>query len=129
MKLRISGNSLRLRLTESDLDVMRRDGRIECWSGFGPGRRFVYALETSGEIESLVAEFEQDALTVTIPRQWVDEWQHDEEYFEAMQPIDGDQHLHLLVEKDLACAHINGDKNVSDNVTSMATATSWDQST
>ena len=124
MKLRISGNSLRLRLTDSDLEAMRRDGRIECWTGFGPGRRFVYALETSGDSESLFAEFEQDALTVTMPLQWVEEWRHDEEYFEAMQPIDGDQHLHLLVEKDLACAHLNGEKQVSDTVNRMAATAS-----
>jgi len=111
MKLRISGNSLRLRLSPADLDGIRRDGRIECWTGFGPGHRFVYALECSAEVADLVAEFEQEALTITMPESWLGEWDDDEWVgFEAMQPIDGDQHLHVLVEKDLACAHARNGK-------------------
>ena len=106
MKLRIYGNSLRLRLTQADLDQMHRDGRIECWTGFGPHRRFVYALETDPSIEQLSADFEQDALTVSIPSSWLDDWMEDgRDGFESMQSIDGDQHLHIMVEKDLACVH------------------------
>lgn len=124
MKLRISGNSLRLRLSPTDLDTIRRDGRMECWTGFGPGHRFVYALETSPEVDGLVADFEQDALTITMPQAWIDEWDEDERVgFEAMQPIDGDQHLHVQVEKDLACAHArNGEKERFANRAAMVAA-------
>lgn len=106
MKLRIYGNSLRLRLSPNDLDVMLEEGRVESWTGFGPDKRFVYALETNPDIETLVAEFDQDALTLAIPSAWLEKWSEDERIgFESMQAIDGDQKLHLLVEKDMGCRH------------------------
>jgi hypothetical protein len=66
----------------------------------------VYALETDTEVEDIVADFEQDALTITMPHAWLEQWDSGERVgFESMQPIDGDQHLHVQVEKDLKCAH------------------------
>jgi hypothetical protein len=104
MKLRIHGNSLRVRISEIDREALRRDGRVEYWMGVGPERRFVSALEANSEIDQLGAEFDHDALTVTMPRAWVDSWT-DVVGYESMQPIDGDQQLHVLVEMDVGCRH------------------------
>lgn len=113
MKLRIQGNSLRLRISEADLNRLRWEGRLECWMGLGPNRRFTYALEASNDAARIMALYESDALTLVMPREWVDQWNPAEEVrFESMQDIDGDQQLHIIVEKDLQCRHEQQEQTV-----------------
>ncbi len=45
MKLRIRGNSVRLRLTRGEVEDFDREGRVEDAAQFGPGARLAYALE------------------------------------------------------------------------------------
>lgn len=101
MKLRIHGNSLRLRVSESDLSRLRWEGRLESWMGLGPNRRFTYSIEGSSEVDRIKALFENDSLTLLMPREWLDSWTETENRFESMQPIDGDQDLHIIIESDL----------------------------
>ena len=106
MKLRIHGNSLRLRVSESDLSRLRWEGRVECWMAVGPKQRLTYSIESSPQADRLTATFECDALTLLIPAQWVESWSSDGGVgFESMQDIDGDQKLHIVVEQDLPCRH------------------------
>lgn len=116
MKLRIHGNSLRLRLSESDLSRLRWEGRLESWMGLGPGRRFTYSVESNSEADHISALYESDALTVLVPREWVDRCDpsDDEICFESMQDIDGDQQLHIVVEKDLLCRHDGQEQRMAD---------------
>lgn len=114
MKLRIHGNSLRLRISDADLSRLRWEGRLECWMGLGPGRRFTYSIETSHDTDRMTAHFESDALTLLMPREWVDQWTPaEDERLESMQDIDGDQQLHIVVEKDLPCQRDSQDHGVS----------------
>ena len=106
MKLRIHGNSLRLRVSESELSRLRWEGRVESWTALGPKQRLTYSIESSPQTDRLAATFECDALTLLIPSQWVEGWTADgTEGFESMQEIDGDQKLHIVVERDLPCRH------------------------
>ncbi len=115
MKLRIHGNSLRLRISEADLNRLRWEGRLECWMGLGPDRRFTYSIEASNDAELITALYESDSLTLVMPRDWIDGWNPSEEVrFESMQDIDGDQQLHIIVEKDLKCRHEQQGHSVSD---------------
>ena len=44
MKLRIQGNSLRLRLTQKEVALVRNRGLVESLIEFAPGRSLVYLL-------------------------------------------------------------------------------------
>src|ERR1019366_3610136 len=52
MKLRIQGNSLRLRLTQKEVALVRDRGLVESLVEFAPGRSLVYLLEGSPNAET-----------------------------------------------------------------------------
>lgn len=111
MKLRIKGNTLRLRLTQTELDQLQSMGRVEEATGFGPGRRLIYALASSEGLDALLATFESSELTVTMPARWVEEWATtDRVGFEGTQPVGDGAMLELLIEKDFQCLHQRPDE-------------------
>ncbi len=105
MKLRILGDSLRLRLSKSDVETFSRDGRVFDVIRFGGGAQMTYALEHADDVVALCASFAQAELLVRMPtsmaRGWADT---DEITLQATQPLDGDDGLALLIEKDFKCA-------------------------
>ena len=64
MKLRIRDNSVRLRLTRSEVDAMRTNGHVAAATSFPGGARFEYALQSSDQAEVLSAEFAGGRLLV-----------------------------------------------------------------
>lgn len=104
MKLRIRDNTLRLRLSQQDVDRLRRHGRVEGRTSFGPGRVFSYALEASEEGTHLEAVYEEGGITVYVPAAWVDPWaESDRVGFEGAQDVGKGITLGVLVEKDFTC--------------------------
>jgi hypothetical protein len=106
MKLRIKGNSIRLRLDRKDLETLTRDGRVEDALRFGPdeGSAFVFAVEI-GEAPrgGPSASYRDGRLTVSFDRLDVEEWADDDRVgFERIQVSDGNV-VRILVEKDFTC--------------------------
>lgn len=107
MKLHIHGNSLRLSVSENDLERLRSEGFLERWMGLGPGKRFTYCLETSSDADKISAMLESDALALVMPTQWADRWaSNDDPRLESMQVIDGEQQLHIVLERDARNGHL-----------------------
>lgn len=106
MKLRLKNNSLRLRLTQTETARFAAAGRVEEAIEFGlePHQRFVYALEINSETLELQAKFENDRITVFVPKKQADEWTETAQVgMENEQTIGGGKILRLLIEKDFAC--------------------------
>jgi len=105
MKLRIRGNSIRLRLTQSEVDKLSSTGKVKESVEFGgasPG--FSYQLSTAVGEAKTRATFEDHCLSVSIPASEAENWIRSEQVgIEEMQPIDGNTFLRILVEKDFAC--------------------------
>jgi hypothetical protein len=97
MKIRIKGNSLRYRLTRSEVDRFAQDGYIEDITEFG-ATRLTYSLQKiTGGI--LSACYENNNITLYMPKWMLDEWYTTERVgFE--NSVDG---LYLLIEKDFMC--------------------------
>ena len=74
MKLRIQGNSLRLRVTQKEVARVRDGGPVESFIEFAPGRSLVYLLEGSPSAETMSATFDGSAIRVTIPMDQMTEW-------------------------------------------------------
>lgn len=104
MKLRIRGNTLRLRLTRAEVE--RLGGSAGCVAEsvrFGPEASLNYSIKR-GDVRALRAEFHAGSLHVTAPHAVVAAWaKSDEVGFECEQST-GDGHiLRILVEKDWNC--------------------------
>ncbi len=105
MKLRIQGNSVRLRLGPRELDRLIRQRSIEESTSFGPppSQRLTYSLQAA-EIPSAHVAFENGRLTVRLPIAQVDRWvSSDQVGIEATQPASDGAVLTILVEKDFEC--------------------------
>lgn len=102
MKIRIKGDSIRLRLTKSDIKNMGALGVIEEQTHFA-NTVFTYRLQRTSE-STLSAIFENQIMTIFIPENHVEEWiKTDRISFETFQKIDDTHQLFILVEKDFQC--------------------------
>ncbi|MFN0138742.1 MAG: DUF7009 family protein [Pyrinomonadaceae bacterium] len=115
MKLRIRGNTLRLRLTRSEVDEFASSGRCADKISFGGERALVYAIEkTAGKTVSAV--FDGAEIKVSVPGELAHAWTNtDQVGFDAVYRTgDGDE-LQILVEKDFACLTPRADEDTADN--------------
>lgn len=111
MKLRIKGDSIRLRLTRDELSAFTGTNRLEEILHLPGGRRLLYALEASEDIDYLTARFADDVLKLIMPVSWLKTWSEtDRVGFEAVESLGPEGELHLLVEKDFECLHKRPDE-------------------
>ena len=103
MKLRIRGNTLRLRVSKSELAAVLERGAVQDAIRFGPRARLKYRLEVAAD-GRFGAEFAGDSITVRAPRAAVAKWGRDEEVsMRGKQRIGRGATLAILVEKDFEC--------------------------
>jgi hypothetical protein len=114
MKLRIKGNSIRIRLTKTEVSTIATTGYLEEQTLFG-NNTFVYALQRVDEGDALAATLEQNKITMFVPSALTKDWPANNIIsFEANLPLADNKTLYLLLEKDFACLdHTNEDQ--SDN--------------
>src|SRR4051812_11293983 len=76
MKLRIKGNSIRLRLGPSEVLQLLLDGALEEATEFGPvhADRFSYALHATDESFDVIASFAGGRMMVRVPKDVIDRW-------------------------------------------------------
>ncbi|MBA3440838.1 MAG: hypothetical protein H0T92_13310 [Pyrinomonadaceae bacterium] len=106
MKWRICGNSLRLRLSRSEVARFGEVGCVEDAVEFGtePGRRLVCTLQSSTDFHSVAAQYSNNRITVQVPTQLAKQWvETDQVGFNGEQALGPDRTLRLLIEKDFAC--------------------------
>lgn len=103
MKLRIRGNTLRLRVSKKELATVQKRGSVQDAIRFGPRARLVYRLEVAGD-DRFGAEFTGDSIVVRAPQAAVAKWGRDEEVsMRGKQRIGRGATLAILVEKDFEC--------------------------
>lgn len=114
MKLRIHGNSLRLRITRPELDRLMNEGRIEETISFAPdGRsRLTYSLEYIATSSAPMVRFDPPALEIRIPTAQAQQWSAGEDVgIYAVIDLGAQGSLELIVEKDFACLHGTDEEN------------------
>lgn len=101
MKLRIRGNSIRLRLTQGEVEQLKLKEVIEEKVQFPGGETLTYRLALA---EVLYATLSHQTLQVDIPRQEALAWIYSEEISLDEQTLTAnDEELRILIEKDLQC--------------------------
>lgn len=103
MKLRIKGNSIRLRLSKTDVTVLHDTGYIEEQTLFA-ANKFMYALQCSENVHELSATFSNNKMIVYIPTAWTRDWpMNDTVGFDSRIKLTETDSLYILVEKDFIC--------------------------
>jgi hypothetical protein len=99
MKLRIQGDSLRLRLTRSEVAGLLERGVVEETVHLSGGPGLKYRIRKSAGDAGIRADLTDGALTVHVPASAVEGWATSDEV--GMAARDGV--LRILIEKDFRC--------------------------
>src|SRR5262249_32533544 len=106
MKIRLHDNSVRLRLTQSEVARLAAGDRLEQATVFSPSAKLICSIGPSDQIEAATATFADNRLAVLLPKAQTIRWASGADVgIESHQTVGGNQLLHVLVEKDFACLH------------------------
>jgi hypothetical protein len=129
MKLRIKGNSLRLRLLRGEVEQFGRVGRVAETIRFGasPAEQLDYVLESDDEIEKIAAYFSNNLITVKVPERAAKDWVETEQVALKAEHLIGngkqnnksesgaaENVLTILIEKDFVCLDRKNDPDNTD---------------
>jgi hypothetical protein len=106
MKLRIQGNSLRLRLNQSEVAQFSKTGFVEESIQFAPGATLAYALESMSSLSAPQALYANGWLRIQVPGADATEWfTSDRVGISGHQMLPSGKPLSILIEKDFQCLH------------------------
>jgi hypothetical protein len=115
MKLRIRDNSIRLRLTKTEVNRLDTEGSVRSRVNFPGGESLCYEVESSPACVAPVARFEKSCVTVRLPATTVTTWATSDKVSIAdEQQISPGDVLSILVEKDFACLAPRAGEDESD---------------
>jgi hypothetical protein len=102
MKLRIRGDSIRMRLKIGEVERIGAGERILEKTNF-PGSALTYSLDVA-DIAAMKAQFSDGNLVVTLPRNAAEEWaRNDKVSLVAELSLPDTGTLSVLIEKDFEC--------------------------
>jgi hypothetical protein len=114
MKLRINGNSIRLRLLRSEVNTFVGTGRIEHTIHFAStdDAFLTYGLEHEADLSNVVVRHKQSEVTIVLPRQQAISWAETIQIgiYSAVS-LGGHGILDVIVEKDFACLDLSDADN------------------
>jgi hypothetical protein len=103
MKIRIKDNSIRIRLTQTEVKNFADNGFIEEATEFIDNKLF-YALAVSTNVSELSAQMIGNKITLLVPENIAQNWiKTDLVGFENKFDLGNNKKLFLLVEKDFVC--------------------------
>ena len=106
MKLRIKGNSLRLRVTPSEVKQLLRNGviREHVQLTANPGDRLTYAVISCLSGAATTVAYQSGNITVSVPQGDLERWADgDDVGVYADVALGDDRMLSVTIEKDFAC--------------------------
>ena len=104
MKLRMKGNSIRLRLTQPEVALLASGTAVEERTGFPGGGTLVWRLVSDHQATEPGAGFKDGVMIVWLPAAAVGRWARETVVgLEFASPLKSGGELSVLVEKDFAC--------------------------
>ena len=113
MKLRIRGNSVRLRLEQAEVEAFARDGHVADRSALSVSTALEYGL-LAADIDAVELAYTGQGLTVRVPRALARHWTASDDVGFNAQVAVGDETVKVLVEKDFRCLHKRPGEDESD---------------
>jgi hypothetical protein len=119
MKLRIHGNSIRFRVTQSEMAALAAGARLEESAQFGPAPTEIltYAVEMSSQCSDVRASYSNSKgmIQVALPADLVRTWATTGQVgIEHVQTIARGAFLRITLEKDFRCLHANPSEDERD---------------
>lgn len=114
MKIRIKDNSVRFRLTQTEVKTLSENEQVTSKTNFGDNT-FNYQIILVENIKTLQAVFSNHTITLKVPKTWGKQW-YTNEIIGAnySQKLPNGETLSLLLEKDFTCLD-NTIEDQSDN--------------
>lgn len=114
MKLRIHKNSIRLRLSQIEVDEIGKGKSVteELEMGDNPVHNFTYSLTPISQNSGISARFSQGKLSITFPIKTAEEWANSDLVSLSNKSTNG---VTILIEKDFQCLHKRPDEDESQN--------------
>ena len=114
MKLRIHKNSIRLRLSQPEVDEISKGQSIHelVEIGESEGQSFGYRLLPTDGIDEIYAAYVRNRLDIFFPREKATDWARTEEISISNSP---GSTLSILIEKDFQCLHQRPGEDESAN--------------
>ncbi len=114
MKLRIKGNTIRLRLSKKEVEQLCKEGIIREQTNF-VDTSFVYSIQKGTNTDTIKAAYKQNELAVFIPSALIRGWETNAIISFDNRLSDGSlPELLVLIEKDFKCID-NSTEDQSDN--------------
>jgi hypothetical protein len=111
MKIRINGNSIRLRLSQSEVEVFGKRGKWSQVLNFPNGHTLTYSL---CEGTDTLVSYAQDTVTIVLCEEEAETWVNtDQVGVKAELSLPNGDKLSILVEKDFKCL-TNREEDQSD---------------
>ena len=115
MKLRIRGDSIRLRLAKSDVATLVAQGTVREDMRMSTEATFEYRLTADRDLSGPRVSHTGSVLEVRLPREQLERWAASNEVgIEARQPNGTPSGLLVLVEKDFPCLTARPHEDDSD---------------
>tara|TARA_B100001559_G_scaffold289830_1_gene268449 strand:- start:3436 stop:3804 length:369 start_codon:yes stop_codon:yes gene_type:complete len=104
MKLRIKGNSIRFRLTRSEVEELNKKGHVEDLVNFGDGVKFIYEIKADLNKNILEPVFKANKISVLVCQDQISQWALTDKVTIKENYInsDGDEVI-VMIEKDFKC--------------------------
>jgi hypothetical protein len=104
MKLRLRENSVRIRVTQTEVARLATGQPIEQVTRFTPTTQLTCRVVPSSAAASV--SFDRDCLSLLLPNELIHRWASTQEVgISLTQRIDDEQTLSILIEKDFECLH------------------------
>lgn len=116
MKLRLLDDSIRLRLSQSEVTAADEVRSVEACTRFPDGSSFHFVLRSDADLAGASAAFGAEGLVVSLPSAEISAWARDDQAVSLHREIalPGGSTLTLLVEKDFRCLTPRDGEDQSD---------------
>ncbi len=109
MKLRIRGDSVRLRLTQSEVNDISAGKAVRESTRFINGSSLHYSLEAQPSLQNIDVQMQDNCLAVRIPTKMASSWASSQDVaikYQQMIPGEASEKLFVLIEKDFTCLKV-----------------------
>jgi hypothetical protein len=116
VKLRIKGDSLRLRLSQGEMRALAQQGEVEDRISFPGGAALRYRLRVDHEKTVISTSYDANIINILVPASQSERWcGTDLVTLSASQPLPAGGELRIVLEKDWACLAPREGEDESDN--------------
>lgn len=115
MKVRIKGNSIRLRLSQTELGRLDNHEVIAEQIDFAPGVSLIYSLERSITAKQPIVHYGNNQIQLILPEEMASNWINTNQIsIRAQQDNATADPLRILIEKDFRCLTERPNENEED---------------